>query len=350
MSEMTVAPARSAKEQFDRQAAHYDAQWNAWSEETLGWLLENAEPRPSDFVLDVATGTGFTALALAPRVQTVIGMDVSSGMLEQARRQAGERRIANAVFQEGAAESLLFADESFDIVTCRVAPHHFLDVQEFLAESARVLKSGGCLALVDTTVPDDSPEAAAWQNAVEAVRDPSHVRNHTPDEWRAMTKAAGLTVAECGSGGGGITIPLSSWITKAGCTPDQAAEVRRRFAEAPESARTAFQIVDAPDGETVFTWQRVALKAVKPSTEWRTVFENGSREAALTTVRADLTVSTWLASTIPPDLDILPSSFGLPELPAFAINLHLPRHHAGAAATELAQHIRDGLVRHRHAA
>ena len=85
-------------------------------------------------------------------------------------------------------------------------------------------------------------------------------------------------------------------------------------------------------------------------TGWRTVFENGSMEAALATVRADLAVSAWLASTLPPDLDILPSSFGLPELPAFALNLHLPRHHAGVAVTELAQHIRDGLVRHRHAA
>jgi DNA-binding transcriptional LysR family regulator len=85
-------------------------------------------------------------------------------------------------------------------------------------------------------------------------------------------------------------------------------------------------------------------------TGWRTVFENGSIEAALATVRADLAVSAWLASTIPPDLDILPSSFGLPELPAFAINLHLLRHHAGAAVTELAQHIRDGLVQHRHTA
>ncbi len=83
---------------------------------------------------------------------------------------------------------------------------------------------------------------------------------------------------------------------------------------------------------------------------WRAVFENGGMEAALGTVRADMAVSAWLASTIPPDLDILPSSFGLPELPAFAINLHLPRHHAGAAATKLAQHIRDGLVRHRRAA
>lgn len=257
-------PARSAQEQFDKQAAHYDTQWNTWSEKTLRWLLDNADPHPSDFVLDVATGTGFTALAFAPHVETVIGLDVSSGMLNQARRQAGERRIANAVFQEGAAEALPFADASFDIVTCRIAPHHFLDIQKFLAEAARVLKRGGRLALVDTSVPDNSPEAAAWQNEVEAVRDLSHVRNYAPSEWRAMTEAAGLTLAECGSGGGGITIPLADWITKAGCTPAQAADVRRRFADAPQSVRAAFQIETQPDGETVFTWQRVALKALKP--------------------------------------------------------------------------------------
>ena len=85
-------------------------------------------------------------------------------------------------------------------------------------------------------------------------------------------------------------------------------------------------------------------------TEWRAVFENGSMEAALATVQADLAVSAWLASTVPPDLDILSPSFGLPELPAFAVNLHLPRHHAGPATAELAQHIRGGLVRRRHAA
>ena len=83
---------------------------------------------------------------------------------------------------------------------------------------------------------------------------------------------------------------------------------------------------------------------------WRTVFESGSIEATAATVRADLAVTAWLASTVPSGLDILPASLGLPDLPAFAINLHLPRHHAGAAAAELARHLRDGLVRRRHAA
>ena len=259
-----IAPARSAKEQFDKQAAHYNTDWNAWSAETLKWLLENAAPRPTDTVLDVATGTGFTALAFAPSVRSVIGLDVSPGMLAEARQMAEKRGITNAVFQEGAAESLPFSDETFDIVTCRIAPHHFLDIQQFLHEAARVLKSGGRLVLVDTTVPDESPEAADWQNAVEARRDPSHVRNYRPSEWRQMTEAAGLTVLQSTSANGGITIPLTDWIFKAGCTDEQAADVRQRFSKAPQSAKDAFQIVTGPDGEIVFTWQRVVLLAAKP--------------------------------------------------------------------------------------
>ncbi len=257
----TAAPKRSAKEQFDKQATEYNAQWNTWSEETLNAMLAAAEPQPDDTVLDVATGTGFTALAFAPLVRSVVGLDVSPGMLRQAEAHAAERGIANARFQEGAAENLPFAGDTFDLVTCRIAPHHFLSVPKFQTETARVLKSGGSFVLADTTVPDGLPEAAHWQNGVEAVRDPSHVRNYTPTEWRQMAEAAGLTVTECHTEGRGITIPLSDWITKAGCTPEQAADVRRTFADAPESARAAFQIVRTAGGETAFTWPRVLLRA-----------------------------------------------------------------------------------------
>lgn len=259
----TNAPARSAKEQFDKQATEYNAQWNTWSEETLSAMLAAAQPQPTDTVLDVATGTGFTALAFAPYVQSVVGLDVSPGMLAQAKNYAVERGVANAAFKEGAAEVLPYGDEAFDLVACRIAPHHFLDVQQFLCETARVLKPGGSFVLADTTVPDDYPEAAQWQNAVEVLRDPSHVRNCTPLEWRQMTETAGLTVTDCHTDGGGITIPLSDWLHKAGCTPEQSAAVRQAYADAPESAKQAFQIVTDAGGETVFTWQRVVLKAVK---------------------------------------------------------------------------------------
>ncbi|WP_292179838.1 LysR substrate-binding domain-containing protein [Mesorhizobium sp.] len=79
--------------------------------------------------------------------------------------------------------------------------------------------------------------------------------------------------------------------------------------------------------------------------EWRTVFENGNIDATTATVRSDLAVTAWLASTVPADLDILPLDSGLPPLPNFAINLHLPKHGVGSAAQEFARHIRDGLAR-----
>ncbi len=254
-------PKRTAKEQFDKQATEYNAQWNTWSEETLNAMLDAAQPKLTDTVLDVATGTGFTALAFAPLVQSVVGLDVSPGMLRQAEAYAAERGITNAVFQEGAAELLPFGDNSFDLVTCRIAPHHFLNVPQFLSETARVLKPSGRFVLADTTVPDDLPEAADWQNAVEAMRDPSHVRNYTPGAWRQMAEAAGLIVTECHTEGSGITIPLSDWITKAGCTPTQADAVRRAFADTPETVRAAYQIQTDANGGTVFTWPRVLLRA-----------------------------------------------------------------------------------------
>jgi DNA-binding transcriptional LysR family regulator len=84
--------------------------------------------------------------------------------------------------------------------------------------------------------------------------------------------------------------------------------------------------------------------------EWRTVFENGNIEATTATVRTDLAVTAWLASTVPADLDILGADAGLPALPNFSINLHLPRHGGDAAAQEFARFLREGLLRQREAA
>jgi ubiquinone/menaquinone biosynthesis C-methylase UbiE len=257
------APARSAKEQFDKQAAHYNSQWNQWSEQVLEWMVAHAEIQPTDRVLDIGTGTGFTALAFAEKAANVVGTDVSSGMLEQGRQRAEKLGLTNVTFAEAPAESQPFEDENFDIVTCRIAAPHFLDVRQFVAEAARVLKPDGRLIMSDTTVPDDQPDIAAWQNKVEVERDLSHVRNYSPREWQVMVEDAGLTVQEITSGGGGITIPLSDWLFKAGCNAEQERTVRRLFAEATLAVRAAFQIQGEPGAEDRFTWQRVLLKAVK---------------------------------------------------------------------------------------
>lgn len=256
-----AAPKRSSKEQFDRQAAQYNTQWNSWSEQTLAWMIDNAHCAPGDRVLDVATGSGFTAVAFAPLAERVDAVDVSTGMLAEAQKRANEKGLDNVSFIEAPAEKLPFADRSFDIVVCRIAAHHFLSVADFVAEAARVLRPGGRFLLVDTAVPDDDQVAGAWQNEVEALRDTSHVKNLTPSQWASIVAAAGLVVEQASDAGDGIMIPLEDWIAKAGCAPEQASQVRQRFKDAPASARAAFRIVETPDQGTVFTWRRVLLKA-----------------------------------------------------------------------------------------
>jgi ubiquinone/menaquinone biosynthesis C-methylase UbiE len=258
-----ITPERTSKEQFDRQATHYDTNWNSWSKETLDWLVENSDAGPTDQVLDVATGTGFTALAFAPLVHGAVGLDVSEGMLDEARKQALHSELPNVDFVEGAAEDMPFDDATFDIVTCRIAAHHFVNIDSFASEANRVLKSGGRLVIADTSVPDGDFLAAVWQNEVERLRDLSHAKNYTMREWQRILDRAGFRVVSISDSGSGIRIPLSDWIFKAGCTLEQAAEVRKRFADAPANVRRQFKIEEGSDGQVNFTWLRVLIKALK---------------------------------------------------------------------------------------
>ncbi len=256
-------PVRSSEEQFDRQAEFYNGQWNRWSEKSLEWLVRNSEVTGTETVLDIATGTGFTALAFAPLVSAVVGLDVSSQMLEKARQEAESRGIGTVEWRQGSAERLEFRDESFDLVTCRVAPHHFLNVPQFVREVKRVLKPGGKFLLADTTVPDGEGEIGHWQNRVEALRDPSHIRNYSPLEWRALVEAAGMTVEVCGEVEETTPLELEPWLQNAGCEGEAADEVRGLFRSSPQEIRAAFEIEEDPDGEISFSWKRVVLKAVK---------------------------------------------------------------------------------------
>jgi len=122
----------------------------------------------------------------------VVATDLTAPMLEAARRFLRERGARNVRFQEADAGALPFEDASFDLVTCRIAAHHFPDVAAFVREAARVARPGGRVAVIDNIVPED-PEAAAFINAWEKRRDPSHNRALTEVEWRGLFAGAGLT-------------------------------------------------------------------------------------------------------------------------------------------------------------
>ncbi|HEY4913193.1 MAG TPA: methyltransferase domain-containing protein [Candidatus Dormibacteraeota bacterium] len=159
------------------------------SSERLQEVLDLARPKLGDLALDVATGTGNTAFALAPYVRRVIGLDVTSEMLDQARRLTAERGVKNADWVLGDVAALPFEDETFDLYTVRAAPHHFNDIDAFLSEAFRVLKPDRDAAFIDC-----SPPAAAREllHEVEVRRDPSHVRALTLEEWGAHFERAGF--------------------------------------------------------------------------------------------------------------------------------------------------------------
>ncbi|MCY4021548.1 MAG: class I SAM-dependent methyltransferase [Chloroflexi bacterium] len=160
----------------------------------LDRLLAIAEPQSDWQMLDVATGGGHTALKFAPHVQHVIASDLTPRMLEKAEQFiVTEQGAGNVSFRQADAENLPFDEARFDLVTCRIAPHHFPNAQAFARECARVLKQGGLLLLQDQLLPDDH-EAARFVDDFERRRDPSHHRAFNSAEWHAMFAAAGLVV------------------------------------------------------------------------------------------------------------------------------------------------------------
>lgn len=144
-------------------------------------------------ILDVATGAGHTAFAFAPFADQVVATDITEEMLAIVREEADRRSLTNLRVEYADAEDLPFPEGSFEGVTCRVAAHHFRDVGSFMTECRRILRPGGWLLLVDNAGAEDAQANVRW-NEIETWRDPSHVRNIQPEEWRQCFETNGFTV------------------------------------------------------------------------------------------------------------------------------------------------------------
>lgn len=191
------------REQFGPNAAAYAASKTHAHGASLVRLVELLQPQSSWRVLDVATAAGHTALSLAPHVACVVATDLTPEMLPTAARLAQERDLSNVGLATADAEILPFADDCFHLVTCRTAAHHFPHVGRFLAESARVLRPGGLLAVVDNVAPGSRlrgkkgkrlRQAGRYLNAFEKLRDPSHHRCLSLNEWTEAFYQAGFTL------------------------------------------------------------------------------------------------------------------------------------------------------------
>jgi ubiquinone/menaquinone biosynthesis C-methylase UbiE len=179
------------RQEFARQADRFGAA-RAITAADLTRRFADAVPA-GGLVLDVACGPGIVSAALAEKARAVVGVDLTRRMLENARRRCAAAGLANVAFVEGSAEALPFAAAAFDVVVTRLSIHHFKEPGRVLADMRRVLRPGGKLVLADV-VSADNAEKSALHNAIEVLRDPSHVRMLPVAELIGLVSAAGFTI------------------------------------------------------------------------------------------------------------------------------------------------------------
>ncbi len=227
------------REQFGATAQEYVVSEKHRSGYDIGRLVELAEPESDDVALDIATGGGHTALALAPHVRHVVASDVTPKMLEAAEAFIGGNNVTNVSFELAEAERLPFDDASFEIVSCRIAPHHFADVPAFCREVARVLKPSGRFVLEDSFSPEDD-ELDRFINEIEWRRDRTHVRSYRIPEWTAWIEEAGLAVDVVEAFE--RRHEFDSWTARSRMPEDEKRVLKQLILDAPDRVKQFFSI------------------------------------------------------------------------------------------------------------
>jgi len=222
-------------------------------------MLELAGDVSGKRVLDIATGGGHTALAFARASAQVTATDLTPNMLNAAKTHIEAQGINDVTFQEANAEALPFTDEAFDIVTCRIAPHHFAKPEAFVKEAARVLKGSGTFLLIDNIAPLN-PELARVMNHIEKVRDPTHVEAYSLVTWFHWLSDAGLELHHLSRFY--RDKDFNAWIGYAEADTIRE-ELERYILGLPEKQKTYLKIVEDNGKLNSLSHEVALLKAIK---------------------------------------------------------------------------------------
>ena len=259
------------QQQFGTHAASYATSAVHAKGASLARVVELVAPKPDWHALDIATGAGHMALAFAPHVAHVVATDITPEMLVETAKLAVSRGLANVTTEPADAEALPFADATFDLVSCRIAPHHFGDVPRFIAEVARVLKPGGTFALVDNIAPDaettpgfgadDLSAADVVYNLFEKIRDPSHGRALTAAAWRGLMAGSGLEVdaQEIME----KAMPFGPWVKQQAVPSARVAHLRNLVDTASPCLRAFLKPTPIDGGDVEFSLREIVLVARK---------------------------------------------------------------------------------------
>lgn len=226
----------------------------------LDRLLEVARPQPDWLALDVATGGGHTALKIAPHVRQMIAADFSQAMLEAARDNAAKTRADNIRYVDAAAEPMPFPASTFDLITCRVAVHHFPDAYRFFIECARVIRPGGRLVIHDHMQPEDQ-RALEYLEAFERLRDPSHGRAFSHAEWVGLMLDADFEVEHTEKLA--RHDKLIPWAERQGNPPDVIEKLQVMLAQAPPAVAEWISPVNVNSPDAGFDHVYMLIAGIK---------------------------------------------------------------------------------------
>ncbi len=260
-------PMRDVRDQVRRRFSDVAANYRTSKVHAVGddldLMVASSALKPESVILDAGCGAGHTSLAFAPRVARVIACDFTAAMLEQVETLARERGVHNVAAQLADVERLPFPAHSFDLVVTRYSAHHWPHPQRALAEFRRLLKPGGGLLISDIVAPEDYAQDTFLQ-AIELLRDPSHVRDYRLSEWTAMLAGVGFDSEVL------LTFDLSlrfaTW-TKRMATPAQnAGMIKALFDGAPADIKRGFSLpLEIRDDDFEFTIPGAVVRGLAKS-------------------------------------------------------------------------------------
>jgi SAM-dependent methyltransferase len=235
VSETTDSHSTQVRDEFAFQADSFARSPAMSLAETLGVVVDLAPADPAARWVEVACGPGLIARALAPRVGSVLGVDLTPAMVEKARAEVASAGVENVSFELGDATALDLPDASFDGAITRFSLHHIPAPVRVLEEMRRVVKPGGWVLVADF-VTDEDGEAAAWREEIERLRDPSHWALLTPSRIEALGERVGLIPDERREVP--FVIDFEEWLSRGSGGPANAAVIERLVGEAPAAARS----------------------------------------------------------------------------------------------------------------
>ncbi len=230
-------------EHYAPRAQDYVTSINHATGEDLDQIEAEVRGRGYARVLDLGCGGGHVSYRAAPHVGEVVACDLTPAMLEVVARTASERGLRNIMTEQAAAERLPFADASFDAVLCRFTVHHWRDMEAGLREARRVLKPAGRAVFADVVAPGE-PLLDTHLQAVELLRDVSHVRNYSVAEWMAALGRSGFVLE--GFTPRKLRMDFPVWIARTRTSETHAAAIRSLQEGAPDPVKAHFAI--GPDG------------------------------------------------------------------------------------------------------